>query len=158
MSHEIERKFLVTEPPQGLDRYPKYKIHQGYVAITDEMEVRLRKIGDKYYQTVKTGEGVKREEIEIELTEEQFVRLWPLTDGKRIEKTRYKLPYGDKLIELDVYSGALEGLIVTEVEFTSEQESVSFSPPDWFGKEVTEDPKYKNKNLALHGIPPEIRP
>lgn len=157
MSQEIERKFLVTEPPRGLNQYSKYEINQGYIVITDQIEVRLRKKGRKYYQTVKTGAGVKRGESEIELTEGQFEGLWPLTEGKRVEKTRYELPYGDNLIELDVYSGALRGLIVAEVEFKSEGDSSVFNPPDWFGMEVTEDGRYKNKNLALHGIPPKIQ-
>ena len=79
--------------------------------------------------------------------------LWPLTKGKRIEKTRYEINYMNSIIELDIYIGNLETLITAEVEFTSEEESKKFEPPDWLGEEITLDNRYKNKNLALKGIP-----
>ncbi len=156
MTNEIERKFLVKEMPAGLGSYPAYEISQGYLAVTgDETEIRIRWKGNKYYETVKSGEGLKRKEVEIELGEKEFNALWPLTEGKRVEKTRYEIPYGAHLIELDVYSGALEGLVVVEVEFGSEEESARFDPPDWFGSEVTGDVRYSNRSLAVHGRPEE---
>ena len=54
-------------------------------------------------------------------------------------------------VELDVYRGLLEGLVVAEVEFESAEENRRFSPPTWFGDEVTNDKHYKNSSLALHG-------
>ncbi len=154
MSHEIERKFLVKELPADLENYPHNEIIQGYLIITDnDIEVRIRKKGDKYFETVKAGSGLVRKESEKEITKEVFFDHWPLTEGKRVEKVRYEIEYGGKLIELDIYSGDLEGLVVAEVEFDSEEESVSFTPPEWFGEEVTHDERYKNKNLALHGKP-----
>ena len=154
MSHEIERKFLVKELPADLENYPHSAIMQGYLIITDnDIEVRIRKKGDKYFETVKAGSGLVRKESEKEIPKEMFWDHWPLTEGKRVEKVRYDIEYGGKLIELDIYSGELEGLAVAEVEFDSEQESVSFEPPSWFGEEVTHDERYKNKNLALHGKP-----
>ena len=154
MSHEIERKFLVKELPADLENYPHSAIIQGYLIITDnDIEVRIRKKGDKYFETVKAGSGLVRKESEKEITKEVFFDHWRLTEGKRVEKVRYEIEYGGKLIELDIYSGDLEGLVVAEVEFDSEEESVSFTPPEWFGEEVTHDERYKNKNLALHGKP-----
>ena len=154
MSQEIERKFLVKELPADLENYPHSAIIQGYLIITDnDIEVRIRKKGDKYFETVKAGSGLVRKESEKEITKEVFFDHWPLTEGKRVEKVRYEIEYGGKLIELDIYSGDLEGLVVAEVEFDSEEESVSFTPPEWFGEEVTHDERYKNKNLALHGKP-----
>ncbi|MFQ5627543.1 MAG: CYTH domain-containing protein [bacterium] len=151
---EIERKFLVKKLPPNLDRFPKLEIQQGYIAIThDGTEVRLRQKSSKFYQTVKNGEGLKRREVEIAITREQFGKLWPLTEGKRIEKVRYEIAHGAFTIELDIYRGALVGLLVAEVEFVSESESQSFMPPKWFGAEVTHDSRYKNKNLAVHGMP-----
>ena len=86
---------------------------------------------------------------------ERFERLWPLTEGRRIEKTRYEIPADDGLtIELDVYDGALAGLVVAEIEFDSEQAADAFSGPDWLGREVTEDSRYKNQRLACEGAPP----
>lgn len=154
MSQEIERKFLVNELPADLENYPHNEIMQGYLIVTDnDIEVRLRKKSDKYFETVKAGSGLVRKESEKEIPKEAFWDHWPHTEGKRVEKIRYEILYNGKLIELDIYSGGLQGLAVAEVEFDSEEDSVSFEPPSWFGEEVTHDERYKNKNLALYGKP-----
>ncbi len=152
---EIERKFLVWEVPVDLDRRPSTEISQGYLAIEpDGSEVRLRRRDAQDTLTVKTGRGRVRGEQEIVLTAEQFDTLWPLTEGRRIEKTRYELPAGDGLtIELDVYRGALEGLVVAEVEFGTDAAGERFVAPQWFGPEVTDDDAYKNRRLATDGRP-----
>jgi len=100
---------------------------------------------------VKGTGGLSRVEEEVRLSREQFESLWPLTEGRRIEKTRHTLPGG---VEVDVYDGSLTGLVVAEIEFASEEESAAFVPPDWFGAEVTDDPRYKNRALAVGGRPP----
>lgn len=151
---EIERKFLVSSLPENLENYPHEEVVQGYVAITqDGTEVRLRKKGDKYFQTIKSGAGKIRTESEIEITEEQFKALWNTTEGKRLEKIRYKIPHQAGIIELDVYLNNLDGLITAEIEFKSEEDSEKFVAPQWFGEEATDDKGYKNQNLALHGLP-----
>ena len=151
MNVEIERKFLVREQPANLNRFPHQSIVQGYIFTNEHFELRLRKKADKRLLTIKKGAGLKRTEVETSLSSEQFDRLWPLTEGKRLQKVRYEIPHNGACIELDVYSGILEGLILAEVEFASEQESISFEPPSWFGKEVTEDERFKNKNLVFSG-------
>lgn len=153
---EIERKFIVPFTPVGieLDKLKHKDIIQGYLAISEDgSEVRLRKKGDEYFQTVKSGGTKTRTEVEIEINEEQFNSLWPLTKGKRIEKTRYEYPYVGWTFELDIYKGNLEGLMIAEVEFSNEEVSDEFIPPLWMGAEVTEDKRYKNQNLAIHGSP-----
>lgn len=150
---ETERKYLVHTLPD-LTQAKHAQIVQGYLAVdADGTEVRLRRKGESYFLTVKTGEGVSRGQIEREITESQFNAFWPATEGKRLEKERYELPYQDHLIELDLYRGALEGLQVAEVEFDTESRSAAFTPPDWFGREVTMETAYKNHYLALHGRP-----
>ena len=37
-----------------------------------------------------------------------FEVLWAQTSGMRVEKTRYKIPYGKYIIELDIYEGHLK--------------------------------------------------
>jgi CYTH domain-containing protein len=152
---EIERKFLVDELPADLDSRPSAKIDQGYIAIgEDGTEVRLRRSDSEHVLTVKQGGGRSRREEEIELDAETFERLWPLTEGRRIVKTRYAIRADSGLtIELDVYAGALEGLVTAEVEFPSEEAADGFDPPGWFGREVTDDPGYKNQTLAMRGTP-----
>ena len=151
---EIERKFLVKSLPENLDQYPHKDIVQGYLAITEDgTEVRLRQKGKKYFQTVKSGSGKTRFESEVEITEEQFNSLWEATRGKRVKKTRYEIPHESGTIELDVYHGDLNGLLSVEMEFSNEEDSNRFIVPKWLSEEVTDDKRYKNQNLALHGIP-----
>src|SRR4051794_17975371 len=91
---EIERKFLLEGPPEGLDNIPGTKIRQGYIAITGAgTEVRIRKEGRRHLLTVKDGHGESRGEFEVEITPAQFASLWPLTRGKRIRKVRYEVPH-----------------------------------------------------------------
>lgn len=154
IQEEIERKYLVQQMPSDISNWPSSKVIQGYIMIAENgNEVRLRHKGDKYYLTVKTGKGMVRSEYETEISNSQFEDLWPSTEGRRIEKVRYKIPYEGKIAELDEYAGNLTGLMTVEVEFKPEEDSQKFLPPDWFGKEITDDSRYKNQNLALNGLP-----
>ncbi len=113
-----------------------------------------RRAGDATL-TVKSGGGRSRVEEELAIEPERFERLWPLTEGRRIEKTRHLVPGPDgHVIEVDVYTGALAGLVVAEVEFAGEADADAFVLPDWLGREVTDDKRYKNQQLALDGAPP----
>lgn len=148
---EIERKFLFDELPDGAGS--AQRIEQGYLAVTDGTEVRVRRWPDGQVLTVKHGSGEVRVEVELELDEDQFAELWPLTQGRRIAKTRWHLPIGDLEIELDVFEDSLQGLKVAEIEFPDEAAANAFEPPDWLADEVTEDPRYANEHLATDGIP-----
>ncbi len=155
---ETERKFLVNTPPENIEQYPNEKIIQGYLIISkDETELRLRQEGEKYFQTVKskTESPETRIEKEIEISQEQFHSLWGMTQGRRVEKTRYKIPFEEKTIDLDIYHGELEGLISAEIEFANKEDSENFTPPTWLSNEVTKDKRYKNQNLARYGSPTE---
>ena len=146
---EIERKFLVRKLPDDLTKFPSSNISQGYLVSTDEgLQVRLRSEEEKYTLTYKRGLGNVREEREVALTAEQFATLWPATDGKRLTKTRYEIPFGHRVVEIDIYSGKHEGLVVAEVEFDDEESAINFQPPDWLGEDVTGDPRYSNQLLA----------
>jgi adenylate cyclase len=152
---EIERKFVVDEAPAGLEENPCSEILQGYVAVdADGTEVRIRSRDGSAVLTVKQGAGRSRAEEELDLGAGQFRRLWPLTAGRRIEKRRYVVPAAEGLtIEVDVYAGELAGLVVAEVEFPDDRAADAFRAPDWFGREVTEDPRFKNQSLAREGRP-----
>ena len=151
---EIERKFLVRSLPEHLDESRADQIRQGYLAIgPGGDEVRLRDRGSTHFLTVKSGTGRTRTETEIELAADQAESLWPAVGERQLVKRRYLLDWQGSRVELDVYSGAHSGLIVAEVEFTSEREADDFSPPPWFGREVTDDPRYRNQTLAVEGLP-----
>ena len=149
MHREIERKFLIRELPEQLAEFPHAEISQGYlVSLDDGLQVRMRKSDESYSLTYKRGVGNVREEREVELTPAQFDALWPATEGKRLEKTRYDIPLGNRVVEIDVYGGRHNGLVVAEVEFDDEESAKNFQPPDWLGDDVTGDPRYSNQLLA----------
>lgn len=150
---EIERKFLVTAPPDGLRTAPSVGVRQGYVTTGPDGEVRLRDTDGSCTLTMKSGSGMVREEREISLDREQFDALWPATSGRRLEKRRYLMAADPLTYEVDVYEGSLAGLIVAEVEFPGIDEARGFTPPEWFGTEVTEDVAFTNASLALNGVP-----
>lgn len=146
---EIERKFLTLNPPKEYLSWTCLPIKQGYLAFTkEETEVRIRQVGDNFFQTVKTGKGLIRKEIEIEITQQQFEQLWPATENSRLFKKRYLKKMDNFLIELDVYEDKLQDLMIVEVEFNSKEESKNFSPLPWFDKEITDDEEYTSKNVA----------
>lgn len=153
---EIERKWLVSQAPEDALAAPSELIEQGYLTVGAEGgETRLRRRAERCYLTVKAGAGLTRAEHEIELSAAQFEALWPATEGARLVKRRHLLATEEgRMIELDVYEGALSGLLVAEVEFADPWGAESFAAPYWFGPEVTDDPDYKNQRLALRGMPP----
>ena len=147
---EIERKFLIDKIPLKLTEYNCDKIKQGYFSILPEKRVRKR--GDVYILTEK-GEGdMIREERERIIDKEMGEELFALSKTYIIEKTRYYIPFGEYTIELDIYGGRHEGLVVAEVEFESEEKALAFDPPDWFGEDITKDKSYKNMMLATKKV------
>ena len=152
-STEVERKFLVAEMPDGEELGSGVEIVQGYLAVGGGAEVRLRAKGGRCFITVKRGAGLERSEHEVGLERSQLDALWPATAERRVEKTRFEIPVGDLTAELDLYHGELDGLFTVEVEFSSAAAAALFEAPSWFGREVTEDERYKNKRLACEGLP-----
>jgi adenylate cyclase len=149
---EIERKFLVSAIADHAG--PGTRILQGYLPLTsEETELRVRRKGENMVLTVKRGRGLDRGEREVAISTEVFETLWPLTEGRRIEKTRYELPHRDATIELDEFGGELEGLLVAEVEFDSLRASERVEQAEWLGRDVTDDPAYANRSLAERGRP-----
>ena len=149
---EIERKFLVTEMPRA--ESGSTAIEQGYLALDQDTEVRLRRAGDELFLTAKGGHGEVREEVEVSIDPKSFEALWPLTAGRRVRKVRHYMPLAHGLrAEVDVYEDGLDGLRTVEVEFDSPEASRAFTPPPWFGRELTGDRRYANQTLATEGLP-----
>jgi adenylate cyclase len=154
MACEIERKFLVEEPPPGLEDREGVEVEQGYLALDEDAEVRLRRAAEELTLTVKRGSGEGRGEYEVKLSAAQMEALWEACEGRRLRKRRYRLPLtGGLRAELDVYLGELAGLRVVEVEFPSERDAREFAPPSWFGRELTGDRRFANRSLAVDGAP-----
>ncbi len=173
---EIEKKYLIREDGQDfsapalLKMYESVEalqkdilskgviINQGYMSEGKALELierldldvkfepkeaRLREKGDITFFTLNGDGDVAREEFETEIDPETFAKYWPDTKGRRIEKVRMKMPYRGFVAELDVYTD--RDLVVAEIEVPTEKDAEKLEP---LGKDVTEDKKYKNKNLA----------
>jgi adenylate cyclase len=149
MGQEIERKFLVVgdawrEQAQG------EVICQGYIPTQDARTVRVRRVGDRAYLTLKgPAVGLVRPEFEYAIpADDAQTILDTLCQPPLIEKTRYRLPQGDIVWEIDEFWGDNEGLIMAEVELTQADQLVEL--PDWIGQEVSDDARYYNSYLARH--------
>lgn len=152
--YEIERKFLLNDLPPATGDIEPTRIDQGYLAITDDLEVRVRARDGDHLLTVKGGRGEVRTQVTVPVSPEQFNELWALTEGRRISKQRWIVPHDSNAeVEVDRFQAELEGLLIAEVEFASEDASRGFSPPAWFGREVTHDDRYRNAALAMQPPP-----
>lgn len=161
MAIERERKFLPDPTNQilrtlltGTSRQERVRISQGYViAAGAEGELRLREktSGSARVRllTVKRGDPPTRSEVEFRITDEQWGALWPLTTGRRIEKTRHIVEALGHTLEIDIFETPRPGMVLIEIEFADEPSARRFEPPAWFGREVTTDPAFQNQRLAL---------
>lgn len=144
---EIERKFLVKNLPENLDMYPHKEFEQGYLCTSPV--VRVRREGDDYVLTYKGAGLMKRREENLPLNKEAYEHLIAKADGIVITKTRYVIPEKCGLkIELDIFHGVHKGLLLAEVEFSSEEEANAYQPPEWLGEDVTKCSFYHNSVLS----------
>ncbi len=150
MPVEIERKFLVKgETWRNLAAGEGQPIRQGYICRNPQRTVRIRTYGKEGFLTIKTGRiGISRQEFEYSIPFEHAhelldrVCMHPL-----IEKKRFRIPWGKFTIEVDEFNGENSGLIVAEVELPDE--TIVLETPDWFGKEVSQDARYRNSQLTV---------
>lgn len=144
---EIERKFLIEKIPFALDGFKKREIEQAYLCT--KPVVRIRKSDDDYYLTYKAKGKIAREEYNLPLTKEAYGHLLAKADGNILTKTRYEIPEKDNLvIELDVFHGKFDGLLLAEVEFESLEQAENYIPPEWFGRDVSITGEYQNSVLS----------
>jgi len=147
MGKEIERKFLVKGDSWRSQAHGK-RYRQGYLSTVKERTVRVRVAGDQGYVTIKgitIGDTRPEYEYEIPLADANEM-IDKLCERPFIEKTRYRIPQGEVVFEVDEFEGVNHGLIVAEVELKSEDQK--FDKPGWLGDEVSNDPRYFNANLV----------
>ncbi len=140
---ERERTYLAKYIPEGLRDCPSREIVDIYVPATKEHAVlRIRKNGSIYEITKKTPvagtDSSEQTEQTVFLDEEEYAVFSTVT-GKRIEKRRYYYPLGKQIAEVDIFEGALEGLVIVDVEFDSSEEKNNFQMPDFCLAEVTQE-------------------
>ncbi|MFZ3009541.1 MAG: hypothetical protein WA030_00790 [Candidatus Microsaccharimonas sp.] len=164
-SAEVELKFVID--PALLPPLPEelaVTIDQVYVAIgKNKSELRLRRIEDMsgdvtHTMNMKTGEGFVRDEPinERPIPEDLFdAYLEQHPNSDMLKKIRVDIPFGQYKISVDRYIDEVNaGLIVAEVEFYGDtleeklQAAANFVPPEWFGRDVTKEPEFKNQALA----------
>lgn len=150
MGKEIERKFLVKGDSWREIAGKGTSYRQGYLSTVKERTVRVRTIDEKGYLTIKgLTVGVSRKEFEYEIPgSEADDMLTNLCEKPLIEKKRYKVALDGLTWEIDEFFGDNDGLIIVEVELTSEDQA--FNKPAWVGEEVSGDPRYFNSNLTKH--------
>ncbi len=153
MAIEIERKFLVHEPPPADVLGDGVRYRQGYLAGEGDVDARIRIGSTAAWLTVKAGRGLARTEVELPIDVADAESLWPHTEGRRLEKVRYRVPVDGGVAEVDRYAGELDGLWTVEVEFANGADAGAFVPPSWFGQEVTNEPGWSNSALARRGRP-----
>jgi CYTH domain-containing protein len=147
MAIEIERKFLVRGEFKS-QATEEIKIIQRYLTIDSEKSIRLRLQSDKAFLTVKnriSSKKISRNEWEYPIPLKDAEELLKLCLPGKIDKTRYLIPCGKHLFEVDVFHDKNDGLIIAEIELKSEDEI--FEKPEWLGEEVTGNSDYYNANL-----------
>jgi adenylate cyclase len=147
MANEIERKFLVKGEFKNLAS-KSTRIVQGYLSSIPERTVRVRIKGDKGYITIKgigNASGASRYEWEKEIPASEVEELLKICEPGVIDKTRYLVKVDNHTFEVDEFYGDNTGLVLAELELSSEEES--FQKPNWLGEEVTGDTKYFNSML-----------
>ena len=147
MAAEIERKFLVQGT--GWRAGTCTRLCQGYLNRAKERTVRVRIAGNEAFLTIKSQtRGATRAEFEYGIPVTDAEQLLTLSDGPILEKNRYVIVHEGFKWEVDEFFGDNTGLVLAEIELTSEDQP--FSHPPWLGREVTHDSRYYNSNLAGH--------
>lgn len=156
--YEIERVWLLSRCPDIPSGSERWTIEQGYLDSAAGAEGRVRSITfpdgrREFVHTVKSGVGLVREESERRIGAEEFDRLWPATVGRRIRKIRHRVRDGAFVWEVDEFLDW--PLVMAEVELPDATSEAT--PPAWLrgvmGREVTDDPRYRNSSLAFRGLP-----
>ena len=150
MHIETERKFLVKDGTYKAEATESHRLTQGYICRDHGRTVRVRLWDDKAFLTIKgsgDAKGMSRYEWEKEISVSDAKELFLLCQSGIIDKTRYMVPYDGKVFEVDEFYGENSGLVVAEIELSSEDEA--FSRPEWLGEEVTGDRRYYNSMLTM---------
>lgn len=150
MAQEIERKFLLKNDSWRQQAQPGVYMSQGYMGDAKQASVRVRVEGDKANINIKSATlGISRLEYEYDIPRDEALEmLAKLCEKPLIEKTRYKVKVADHTWEVDVFEGDNHGLVVAEVELTSEEQA--FEKPEWAGDEVSGEKRYYNVCLVKH--------
>ncbi|MCI0505232.1 MAG: CYTH domain-containing protein [Gammaproteobacteria bacterium] len=150
MATEIERKFLVLNDDWRKLATRQKILKQGYFAGGGKASIRIRVVDESANINIKSATlDVARKEYEFPVPyADAREMLEQLCEKPLIEKTRYYVPYGNHIWEVDEFTGDNAGLVVAEIELLEMNES--FEKPPWLGEEVSHDTRYYNVCLVKH--------
>ncbi len=152
---EIERKYLIIQQPDLNGLTAADHLEQAYISTSPV--IRVRRKNSSFILTIKSEGLLAREEYEFPISQEAYYHLLEKRDGIIIEKNRWNIPCPSGLtIELDIFAGPYQGFMMAEVEFPDLETANSYIAPDWFGPEVTQDPRFQNSSLCQRN-PVEIQ-
>ena len=152
---EIERKWMVTGWPSGelgLQMLYEQSMRQGYISVRPTVRIREEAMSGgstQYVLCIKSGAGLVRKEIEVNITEDKFRELEDLIGLPLIPKVRrtYALPDGLKLEVNHVDEGLPTEFWYAEIEYPSAElarawDAGSISPllAGYLNDDVTEQP------------------
>jgi adenylate cyclase len=149
MPQEIERKFLIHKEEWAAVVKPAAEYYrQGYLLTDPTKTIRVRLTDTSGYLTIKgISVGASRAEYEYAIPPNEAKELLDNFAVSELSKYRYKIKHGQHLWEVDEFLQDNAGLIVAEIELSSEDEQ--FELPQWIAEEVTNDKRYFNSNLSL---------
>ena len=143
-SVEQELTYLAASVPTEIYGVFPTRLKDVYIPDTDGIHprLRLRRKGEEYEITKKIplteGDASAHIEMTIPLTKDEFISL-EKTSNKTVEKDRYKVVIDGFEAEVDVFVGDLEGLIVIDFEFNSDEAKNAFAPTQVCLADVTQE-------------------
>jgi CYTH domain-containing protein len=146
---EREQRWVLAGCPDDLGH--PVSIDDLYIADT---RLRLRRMTAKDGVTYKLGQKVRRQAADPEwvkltnmyLSEGEYQILARLK-GPEIRKTRRPWTTGPRTLVVDVFEGALAGLIMAEVELADEEPKIE--PPPSALYDATDDDRFSGGRLAV---------
>ena len=148
MAFEIEHKYLVINDLFKTMATGKVDVRQGYLNRNPDRTVRVRTMGTNGFLTVKSrNHGAKRLEFEYEIPYKDAQEILKLAEAGIVEKTRYFVPFGGLIWEVDEFHGSQSGVVVAEVEIPDD--GITYEKPPFIGEDITGDPAYYNSNMKV---------
>ena len=148
MAYEIEHKYLVINNSFREMATGKVEIRQGYLNRNPDRTVRIRTMDSKGFLTVKSRNcGAKRLEFEYEIPGGDAEEIIKLAEPGIVEKTRWIVPFGGLIWEVDEFHGSQTGVIVAEVEIP--EDGIKYEKPPFIGQDITGDPAYYCSNIKV---------
>ena len=156
----IEKKYLLKDSVQNLiagKSLKKKSIAQFYTKIELCKEIRYKRENNKTYKTIRTGSAIRKDISHKKIDHKNYLKAKKDKIGKVLKKNRYYIKNSDFNCTVDAYKKHLKGLYILEITFDTPDKASSYTLPEvlkpFIKKDVSENNRYRNKNLARLGNP-----